>query len=650
MTNKQQILIKRHYLISTGEQVDKKLAAYYSAFLFSNFGILVDRPALLTKEMIQEIQSLYRLSVPSSYFKNPQDMKYYTREELLIEQLVSYFFAYGAEDSHVELFDKILPEYNLGEEIKVREFCIVEDYYASEILTSICKSLAAYKRPWSLDEWEEFVFLYKEGFYNIDNKDFELKCGDNAVKLFPMDARFARFMYKKDLVKYSIMVAGDRKTFKMTEDSLKIIRAALPLVKDCPMSKKQAKYFNTLVKKVGSSVKKATNFHSPYRLATVALEKGDVLGAARIYAANGSLLERNLKMLISRANPMEAVEIIKLIPAQNPIALYQLMSTLSADDGNSRVFTFTKNGLVKKHIETDYETKWRKSKLNESTRNFLHEACMNQIKAGYEAQESLGKVYIAENFYKVGVPVNTSATGKGIDVLPTGSRLPITGDYIRTFVHWEKAFDIDSSLILVDNDNKVSTMYFGNYYGKPLGNSILFSGDVTSPTGTEYYDIRLAEMKAKGYKYIISTFHGFCSNLNSGEIYCGYQNKDNLETKAWDPKNIELKIHVKGDTRAFLAFGIDLETNEIVIFNQLKDSDSRVVSPQDLATTLKYLDPAFLELNMGNLISYRGEVVINAEEADVVFADDYTPVEGQKVVRSWEVEKLAVIANGENIK
>jgi hypothetical protein len=224
--------------------------------------------------------------------------------------------------------------------------------------------------------------------------------------------------------------------------------------------------------------------------------------------------------------------------------------------------------------------------------------------------------------------------------------MSITGDYIRTFVHWEKAFDIDSSLIVVDDEGKAQTMYFGNASSKPFGNSILFSGDVTSPNGTEYYDIRLAEMKAKGYKYIISTFHGFCSNLNSGEIYCGYQNKDNLETKAWDPKNIELKIHVKGDTRAFLAFGIDLETNEIVIFNQLKDDDARVVRAEDLKMVLKYLDPAFLELSMGKVISYRGEVVTTPEEADIIFADDVKPAENQKIVHSWEVEKLVSISTG----
>jgi hypothetical protein len=427
------------------------------------------------------------------------------------------------------------------------------------------------------------------------------------------------------------------------------------------MSKKQAKYFNTLINKVGmqAKVKPATNERSPYAKAQALLNSGNVLGAAKVYAANGSLFERNIKMLLSRANPAEALEIIKMIPAKNPIALYQFVTGLMEDNGGNRTFTFTKNRLVKKHTETDYEAKWRKSRLNEGTRKMVHDATFAQIEAGYRAQPSLGKVYVSPDFFKIGVPVNTSASGKGIDVLPAGSRIPVRGSYIRTFVHWEHAFDIDSSLIIIDKAGNMDRMYFGNYFSRSggtdcLGYDINFSGDITSPTGTEYYDINLPELKAKGIKYIIQTFHGFCSNLDSGEIYCGYQDKTDINTKAWDPKNIELKIHVKGDTRAFMSFGIDLETNEVVIFNMLLDDDARVVSTDLSDTVKKYLSSSCLELNMGLVATYRAsEVVATPEEADVVFDATYTsavdPETGkatQKVVRPYEVERLVGLASG----
>ena len=161
--NKQQILIKRHYLISDLMELDPIKVAYYNAYLYSNFGIIVDQPEFLTAPMIREIADLYRLYVPASYFKNPQDMKYYTKAELFIEQVVSYFLAYSARNSHVEVFDKKLPEYEEGTEITLRKFQIVNAAEADEVLTNILADYCAYTRPWSLDELYEVDLLDEEG-------------------------------------------------------------------------------------------------------------------------------------------------------------------------------------------------------------------------------------------------------------------------------------------------------------------------------------------------------------------------------------------------------------------------------------------------------------------------------------------------------
>ena len=654
LVNLQQILIQRHFLLEVPmTDEDKAMNVYYNAFLYANFGILVDRPECLTERHVKEISDLFKLTVPASFYKNPQDTKYYTSGELFVNQVLAYFLAYGANDSSIDVFDKQLPEYPVGKEIKVREFKILTVEEADEALANIVKAYCDYKRPWSLDETKEFVYLYDRGYY----RDFEILCGDNAVTMLKKDDKFARFLFKKDLVKISVAACGEKSKLVLDKDTADLIRRAIPFVKDCPMSKKQAKYFNTLVNKVGASgkVKPATNENSPYARAQAALNKGDVLGAAKIYHANGSLFERNIKYLMSRANPAQALEIVKMIPNKNPIALYQFATNLMEDNGQNRTFTFTKNKLVKKHKETEYEAKWRKSRLNESTRKMIKEATLTQIEAGYRAQPSLGKVYVSPDFFKVGVPVNTSASGKGIDVLPAGSRIPVRGTHVRTFVHWEHAFDIDSSLIIVNKDGTMDRMFFGNYYGKSYSDNILFSGDITSSTGTEYYDINLEGLKNKGVKCIIQTFHGFCSNLNSGEIYCGYQDKKNINTRAWDPKNIELKIHVKGDTRAFMSFGIDLETNEVVIFNMLLDEDRQVVSTDLADTVRKYLSANCLDLNMGLVAQYRASEVVDAPEgADVVFDAQYTEVidkeagekARQKIVRPYEIEKLVQLANG----
>ena len=72
--------------------------------------------------------------------------------------------------------------------------------------------------------------------------------------------------------------------------------------------------FNKIVSLCGIKTAKASNAQSPDRRAQKFLNEGDVVAAAEIYAANGSMLERRIKMLLSRANPQEAVKILDMIP------------------------------------------------------------------------------------------------------------------------------------------------------------------------------------------------------------------------------------------------------------------------------------------------------------------------------------------------
>ena len=658
MTDIQKILISRRMLVAskytnaydTNAKIEK---AYLNAFLLSNFGIVVDKPELLTKEMVKDISDVYKLEVPASYFKNPQDTRFYTAEELLIEQCVSYFLAYGAEDSHVKVFDKELPEYPIGDEIKIREFRILNNEEVTDALVEITKAYAAYKRPWGLDEQNEFVTLYAQGFYRFT--EMPILCGDNAVFMLDYNTDFGQFLFKKDVVKLSIAKAGEKKELTLDADTRRLIKAILPLVKDCPMSKKQAKYFNKLVQITGVNVKKTSNEKSPNRIALEKLNAGDIMGAAEVFAKSGSLLERNLKFLLSRANPIEAVKILDMLSNENPTVLYQLMTTVIADTEEARTFSFYAKNKVKTHVETDYEARYRKSRLNDATKKLVHDTCFDKIADHYRVTESLGKVYIAPNFYKVAMPVNTSASGKGIDVPATGTRLPITGTKIRSFVHWEDVCDIDSSIILEDMNGKLDHINFTNY-GKNYNGAARFSGDVTSRTGTEYFDLDLTSLKKQGIKRVVFTFHGFGSTLDRGEIYCGYQNKENFNTRAWDPKNIELKIHVKGDKRAYVGFAVDLDTMEIIVLNLMRDDDSQVVRAKDFEAIRAFMDPAKLELNMGLIAEWRAAAVVSTpEEADVVFMDDYTATvfpedesgnrRTQIVIRSFDIEKLNAIAN-----
>lgn len=660
MNMKTKILFERHYVEAGSEKLEPSKAAYYNAFLLSNFGIVVDRPELLTKKVLEDMSEYLHLSVPHSFYANPQDTNYFTCEELLVEQLVSYFAVECMGDGvfgdnsdsrfdRIEVFKKDLPEYVVGDELKLREFKVLTEADLDKVFVEITNAFCAYTRPFSIDELDEFVWLFENGYY----KDEKIKCKDNIISLLKKDVSFARGLDKKDLVKLSVGAFGDKKelVINTASDEYKLIKAAMPLVHDCPLSKKQAKYFNKLCEMVGMKAV-SDNSRSPYKKATALINEGKVYEAAKVYAANGSLLERNVKFLLSRANPVDALKILDMIPAKNPMALYQMVNTLSADNGAARTFAFYKNNKVHHHVETEYERKWRKSTLNEATRELLHDACFNKIVDSYKAMESLGKVYVSDEFYRIGVPTNTSASGKGLDVLPTGSRILIKSPYIRTFVRWKGIHDVDANVTAIREVNgKLSIangdfMYFGNASSKPFGSSVCFSGDDRSNDGCEYYDVKLDEMKEKGYRYIVFSFHGFTSDFNHGECIAGYQCKENLNTRAWDPKNIELQFKVTGDTRACQAYAIDLETRELIMLNLMVNNESAVIDSSDTNGLAKFLSPSFLEFNVGLVVSNRGEVVNDPALADVVFDNSYMPAEGQKVVRSYDTEKLVALANG----
>ena len=655
----QSILRARHYLvINENSTPHPQKSIYLNAYLLSNFGIVVDKPAFLTKEMVNQISDEFHLNVPKSFYSNPQDTRYFTCGELLLEQLVSYF-AYGSDLGRIELFKKDLPEYVVGDELKLRTFYIVTEEEADDILSDITDAYCAYTRPFSEDELEEFITLFNNKFYD----DQEIKCKDNIISMLVFDKSLARFLDKKDIVKISIKKFGDKADFKYLETflgkfelkrELEELASYIPYVKHCPMSKKQAKYFNKIVSLCGLKNQKESNIESPDKFALALLRGNDVVGAAKVYAASGSMLERRIKMLLSRANPHEAVEILNMLPASNPIVLYQLMSNISKDDNNARTFTYFYNNKVRTYRETEYEVEYRKSRLNESTCKFLSDVCVEKIKDYYIALPTLGKIYVADNFYKLGMPTNTSASGKGIDVLPIGSRMPVTGTKVRTFVHWKDAFDIDSSLIIVNKDNKLDTQGWFNYGSKPCGDDILFSGDITGSDGAEYFDINLEALAAKGCKYVIQTFHGYNSKLNSGEIYAGYQNKENFNTEVWDPKNIEMQFRVHGNSRGCIAFAIDIQNREVIILNQITESDDRVVTPDGFKTIEKYLQPGYLDVNIGMVAECRGERVDNPMKADVVFDDTFNvcvdlangeEVKLPEVIRSWELEKLVALIN-----
>ena len=654
---KQQILLERHLILleENNETVDEKTCAYYNTYLYVNFGVEIVNKECVNEEVLRQLSEVFRLNVPDSFYKNPQDTKNFTCEELFLEQVVSYFLGYGTSLGRVELFEKYLPEFVVDGEITIRQYRIIFKEEADKVLKEVMNDLCSYKRPFSDHEAAEFVYLLKEGYYT---KGTSICCKDNIFLGLESDIELAKQLDKKDVVKLSIKLIGEsdhgiNEFLKAHKNVADLLAKVIPLVNDCPMSKKQAKYFNKIVTALSLDIELMDNEQSPYRLAKVALDKGNVLGAAKILKNNGSLFLRNIKMLLSRANEEETITLLSMLGEENPIVQYQILTSLDLDIKNvARTFRFFDNSVAKSHLETEYETRYRKSCLSDEKKKVVQILLTKNIISYYSKLPKLGKIYISDEFSHIALPVNTSATGNGLDVLPAGSRVKFDAKYVRTYCYWEGIYDVDASLVVLseedflynDFDAETENLSWRTYHSKPFGNAALCSGDCTDIKGAEYQDIDIEELYKLGYRYAISCLNGYGSKFNIGSVHAGLQIKNRLDTSAWDPKNIEFDMIVKSDGRSFTCFAIDLKTKEIIVTNT-KSNYGCVVDNGQVNVVRNYLSSHYLDINMKTILENSGEIVNKQEDADYVFDREYQGKENQKVIRPFDVAALVKIVN-----
>lgn len=179
-------------------------------------------------------------------------------------------------------------------------------------MNDIFDAYCNYSRPFSIEEANEFLYLYSLGFYH--NQD--IKCKDNIFYLLDKDINFAKLLDRKDVVKFSILKFGNANFNEMNKaqkHTLKIIKNMIPLVKKTSLSKKQAKFFNKLCKECNLKISD-NNDNSPYKVAIKEIKNGNVISASKIFLDNGSLFARNFRFLLSRANNEEKNILINMLP------------------------------------------------------------------------------------------------------------------------------------------------------------------------------------------------------------------------------------------------------------------------------------------------------------------------------------------------
>jgi hypothetical protein len=170
-----------------------------------------------------------------------------------------------------------------------------------------------------------------------------------------------------------------------------------------------------------------------------------------------------------------------------------------------------------------------------------------------------GHLVVDPAVYGAAVPLSGKNQGNGFQVMPRGSRTPVTADHLRFFVYWKETADrtdFDLSAVLLDEKfDAVGHLGFTNLSG--FGG--VHSGDITSaPDGaSEFIDLDLRRVKAK---YIVPQV-----NIYSGEgfdevaeSFFGYMERSPDQFgKPFEAATVRMRSDLRGPNRIALPLAFE---------------------------------------------------------------------------------------------
>ena len=299
--------------------------------------------------------------------------------------------------------------------------------------------------------------------------------------------------------------------------------------------------------------------------------------------------------------------------------------------------------------------KWRilqeSINLSDELLNRVLQIVEDGIKAQLKEKESLGKVYIDEDYKDIMLTTSEKDSNVSLRPMTRGSRIAFNpnAEVLRFFVAWKnldekimKEFkvkygrvDIDLSALSFDKDFKFKRVV-AYYNQKEMG--FAFSGDITdAPQGAlEYIDIYdLEKQKKNGTRYIlmqIRSYNGYTfKEINS--VYAGVMELTSNEAK--EKKN----MYSTAITQGFQIMSPQITTNTILVdlvkFEYVwLDMNMANYKVDIFQNSLTYEEIPYLNdllkyfmkkqyVTMYDLLKLnadvRGILIENKEEADIIF-------------------------------
>lgn len=655
------------------------LANLFNIKVIKNGGFADYEHVRLAKEIIGE---QYR--VPSAFYRGfPQTVRELSPDQLLFDQILHYTRTYGFGDfsgGHGSVMEKEFTRLAFREDCEIKEFSIVAEEEAIELVKEIAENYLASSRPLSLENYD-FVKAVTLDFNYIPR---QITSKNTAVKLL-IDLRnidFCKFINTTDVIKVveeiNYLKYANTKINKLNfrnQDRkfiASVIRETLKRYNRISTETKmlqevfeKRKVWKGLLHHIHFSPKTETEFEFCYYIRSKEVPNISaysqferLMNTGRPDLAviflkerkgEGAIL-RNLDYILSRCKNVEQIgRVVDNIKGKNGIILFQLLNHYSLYSYDRRTFTFTKFYKMRRHVETQKEMNKRKSSLSKVAVDLLKEEIRKKLEEYFKGK--LGKVYIDQEMKDIALPLQDTTSQGGYGVLPKGSVIHIPrGKKIRAFTYWEKVDDIDLSCIGLNKDGSQSEFSWRTM-ARNQSKAICYSGDVTNGYhgGAEYFDIDTDVIKEMypDMEYIV-----FCDNVYSGVNFdkcicrAGYMLRDKVDSgEIFEPKTVQSSFTINCESTFAYLFAINLYTNDFVWLNTARDSNCAVAGTQKLDFLKKYI-LATEVMNLYDFMSMAAtEVVDDVNEADIIVSDRFTTETDKEVVHSCDVDKMLKYMN-----
>lgn len=384
-----------------------------------------------------------------------------------------------------------------------------------------------------------------------------------------------------------------------------------------------------------------------------AILRKDMKAAADLLKSRPGEFARQLdKVLRDSDNPAYILECFKSVAVEisAPVLLQvrqHFIGRMAETPNPVRVF-FPKGNLAKAmSIKNELPA------IDKTICQNVAKACRDALIEQYKSKESLGKVYVDEEFKNYLVPFSQRSASSTNKSVVRGSQLPIKSDAtaVRAFIWWTNTskgngwdagrVDIDLSAAIYDSDwNYVEHISYTRLRSGKM--KAFHSGDITNGGSlngkgvAEFIDVDIDAVAENG-RYIVYQVYNYTGQHYSSLENCrfGWMEREDVQSgEIFEPTTVNMVMDVNAEGVTAIPVIFDCVERKFIWCDMnlgiershhgginLESNISGVTATCYAMTHLN--KPNIYDLAMLNAMA-RGTVVTDRNEADIIFSNDTT--------------------------